>query len=152
MVLLPNIQHEDMMSLVQYMYTGQVFIHQDMLGRLLKTAQQLQVKGLIEQSGCSRSEESQVGGECENLRFSYLDLLFPFSRPAATSLNHQQAYHQHHLSSSLPFNNSHLHPQCLPPPPPPHYLLQANLPFNQSRFPVHQTLRFPGTNLVSPHH
>lgn len=64
MVLLPNIQYEDMMSLVQYMYTGQVFIHQDMLGRLLKTAQQLQVKGLIEQnqnsSAGSSSDENQV--------------------------------------------------------------------------------------------
>ena len=48
------------MSLVQYMYTGQVYIHQDTLGRLLKTAQQLQVKGLIEQhqqpGGLMRSE------------------------------------------------------------------------------------------------
>ena len=62
MVLLPNIQYEDMMSLVQYMYTGQVFIHQDMLGRLLKTAQQLQVKGLIEQNPNSSisSDENQV--------------------------------------------------------------------------------------------
>ena len=45
------------MSLVQYMYTGQVYIHQDKLGRLLKTAQQLQVKGLIEQSN---QDEIQV--------------------------------------------------------------------------------------------
>ena len=59
MVLLPNIQYEDMSSLVQYMYTGQVFIHQDMLGRLLKTAQALQVKGLIEQSA-DRVEGIQV--------------------------------------------------------------------------------------------
>ena len=59
MVLLPNIQYEDMSSLVQYMYTGQVFIHQDMLGRLLKTAQALQVKGLIEQS-VDRVESIQV--------------------------------------------------------------------------------------------
>ena len=59
MVLLPNIQYEDMASLVQYMYTGQVFIHQDMLGRLLKTAQALQVKGLIEQSA-DRVEGVQV--------------------------------------------------------------------------------------------
>ena len=89
MVLLPNIQHEDMMSLVQYMYTGQVFIHQDMLGRLLKTAQQLQVKGLIEQSGCSRSEESQVGGECENLRFSQIYcFLSDQQRPASTINKH----------------------------------------------------------------
>ena len=58
-VLLPNIQYEDMSSLVQYMYTGQVFIHQDMLGRLLKTAQALQVKGLIEQSA-DRVEGIQV--------------------------------------------------------------------------------------------
>ena len=58
-VLLPNIQYEDMASLVQYMYTGQVFIHQDMLGRLLKTAQALQVKGLIEQSA-DRVEGIQV--------------------------------------------------------------------------------------------
>ena len=58
-MLLPNIQYEDMSSLVQYMYTGQVFIHQDMLGRLLKTAQALQVKGLIEQSA-DRVEGIQV--------------------------------------------------------------------------------------------
>ena len=58
-VLLPNIQYEDMASLVQYMYTGQVFIHQDMLGRLLKTAQALQVKGLIEHTN-DRTEGFQV--------------------------------------------------------------------------------------------
>lgn len=58
-VLLPNIQYEDMSSLVQYMYTGQVFIHQDMLGRLLKTAQALQIKGLIEHS-VDRTEGIQV--------------------------------------------------------------------------------------------
>ena len=60
------------MSLVQYMYTGQVYIHQDMLGRLLKTAQQLQVKGLIEQAGgCVgfKEDELQVSFKL-NFRFT----------------------------------------------------------------------------------
>ena len=90
MVLLPNIQYEDMASLVQYMYTGQVFIHQDMLGRLLKTAQALQVKGLIEQSA-DRVEgiqvirktnfwEAEVGRPINQTLIQNLNkIVFPFS-------------------------------------------------------------------------
>ena len=77
MVLLPNIQYDDLSSLVQYMYTGQVFIHQDMLGRLLKTAQALQVKGLIEESA-DRTVGMQVSSHTK-LTAVKLELFAEFS-------------------------------------------------------------------------
>ena len=70
-----------MLSLVQYMYTGQVYIHQDTLGRLLKTAQQLQVKGLIEQQqpGLLKS-----GGEAESAKRENVSVPEAKAEPAST--------------------------------------------------------------------
>lgn len=126
-VLLPNIQCEDMMSLVQYMYTGQVYIHQDMLGRLLKTAQQLQVKGLIEQAGgCVgfKEDELQINDNSQQstapaatISSSSPLLLSPFQQ-----LTPPPSVSPSSSSSSLPSpGKTNFHPIKIPSPPTPSF-------------------------------
>ena len=57
MVILKDVRHVDLESLVKYMYAGQVYIAQDQLGRFLKTAEALQVKGLAENPNISSKPE-----------------------------------------------------------------------------------------------
>ena len=52
-VFFRDINYGDLESLVQYMYSGEVFIKMDQLGRFLKTAEALQVKGLAENPNIS---------------------------------------------------------------------------------------------------
>ena len=58
MVILKDVRHADLESLVKYMYAGQVYIAQDQLGRFLKTAEALQVKGLAENPNISSKPET----------------------------------------------------------------------------------------------
>ena len=83
-MVLPHISAEDMLSLVQYMYTGQVYIHQDTLGRLLKTAQQLQVKGLIEQQQPGGLLRSGGEGEAESVKREKASVTEAKAEPAST--------------------------------------------------------------------
>ena len=53
----------DLESLVKYMYAGQVYIKQDQLGRFLKTAEALQVKGLAEHPNISSKLNPDQGSD-----------------------------------------------------------------------------------------
>ena len=65
MVILKDIRYVDLESLVKYMYAGQVYIKQDQLGRFLKTAEALQVKGLAEHPNISSKVEKDDEDEEE---------------------------------------------------------------------------------------
>jgi len=64
-VILKDVRHVDLESLVKYMYAGQVYIKQDQLGRFLKTAEALQVKGLAEHPNISSKVEKEEDDEEE---------------------------------------------------------------------------------------
>lgn len=64
-VILKDVRHADLESLVKYMYAGQVYIKQDQLGRFLKTAEALQVKGLAEHPNISSKVEKEEDDEEE---------------------------------------------------------------------------------------
>jgi len=64
-VILKDIRYVDLESLVKYMYAGQVYIKQDQLGRFLKTAEALQVKGLAEHPNISSKVEKDDEDEEE---------------------------------------------------------------------------------------
>ena len=63
-----DVRHVDLESLVKYMYAGQVYIAQDQLGRFLKTAEALQVKGLAENPNISSKPEGAEEEEVEEER------------------------------------------------------------------------------------
>ena len=63
MVILKDVRHADLESLVKYMYAGQVYIKQDQLGRFLKTAEALQVRGLAEHPNISSKVEKDADDE-----------------------------------------------------------------------------------------
>ena len=67
MVILKDVRHVDLESLVKYMYAGQVYIKQDQLGRFLKTAEALQVKGLAEHPNISSKVEKDEEEEEEDI-------------------------------------------------------------------------------------
>ncbi|XP_023348920.1 longitudinals lacking protein-like, partial [Eurytemora carolleeae] len=64
-VILKDVRYIDLESLVKYMYAGQVYIAQDQLGRFLKTAETLQVKGLAQNPFISSSTDD---AQCERMR------------------------------------------------------------------------------------
>jgi len=152
-VILKDVRHVDLESLVKYMYAGQVYIKQDQLGRFLKTAEALQIKGLAEHPNISSKvekddEEEEEEDEEEEEEFNHQQQI-PFSQPVqqlmaippltvnnfSTPL-HLPAFHHptppspslspsSSISSSLPSPGKPvLSPIKVPTPPTPSYSLK----------------------------
>ena len=100
----------------------QVHVHQDTLGRLLKTAQQLQVKGLIEQSGAGggarAGEVVQVGSQWSRHTGDGGNVVCCRS-PASPRQHQAPAYQPLRPSCSPPTTSSRPRPPCRPCPRPP---------------------------------
>ena len=143
-----DVRHVDLESLVKYMYAGQVYIAQDQLGRFLKTAEALQVKGLAENPNISskpegaEEEEEEVEEEREGeeeLEYSrqFTSHTFPepnrlLSLPPSFSSPLHLPPFQHHptppspslspsssTSSSLPSPGKAIHSSPIKVPSPP---------------------------------
>ena len=144
-VILKDVRHADLESLVKYMYAGQVYIAQDQLGRFLKTAEALQVKGLAENPNISskpetveEDEEDGRDGE-EELEYGtqYSSQSFPEPNrllslpPSFSSPLHLPPFHHHptppspslspssSTSSSLPSPGKPIHSSPIKVPSPP---------------------------------
>lgn len=60
-VILKDIRYTDMKAILEYMYRGEVNVAQDQLASLLKVAEALKVKGLVEENGQSATTPSGNG-------------------------------------------------------------------------------------------
>ena len=144
-VILKDVRHADLESLVKYMYAGQVYIAQDQLGRFLKTAEALQVKGLAENPNISskpetveeEEEEDREGEEELDYGSQYSSQSFPEPNrllslpPSFSSPLHLPPFHHHptppspslspssSTSSSLPSPGKPIHTSPIKVPSPP---------------------------------
>ncbi|KAL1110219.1 hypothetical protein AAG570_008296 [Ranatra chinensis] len=59
-VVLKDVGYGEMKAILEYMYRGEVNVAQDQLAALLKVAEALKVKGLVEENTASRKSEEEV--------------------------------------------------------------------------------------------
>merc|ERR1712037_318952 len=60
-IVLIDIKYDDLFSLLQFMYNGEVNVAQDQLNSFLKSAESLKIRGLTDnESGSSSTEESRT--------------------------------------------------------------------------------------------
>lgn len=56
-IVLKDVKYSDLKAILEYIYRGEVNVHQEKLASLLKVAQMLQVKGLVNHTSSSSGEE-----------------------------------------------------------------------------------------------
>lgn len=57
-VFLKDVTHKELAGILQFMYLGEVSVQQEELGRFLKTAEALQIKGLTGEEGGNKTPDS----------------------------------------------------------------------------------------------
>lgn len=60
MIVLQDVAWTDLHALVEFIYHGEVNVHQRSLSSFLKTAEVLRVSGLTQQHGDARDQVSQI--------------------------------------------------------------------------------------------
>ena len=65
-VFLKDVTHKELTDILQFMYLGEVRIQQEELGKFLKVAKTLQIKGLTDENTQSSSNESILQTSCQN--------------------------------------------------------------------------------------
>lgn len=63
-LVLKDISHADVQAVLEFVYNGKVDVSQDQLQSFLRTAQFLQISGLVEENGNSREEETKEKTTC----------------------------------------------------------------------------------------
>lgn len=102
-ILVPGVQPFEMRALIEYMYTGEVNVTQSQIPRIMKIAEQLEVKGLFDMTDLKD-------------KFDKMDETPP---PPSSSNNHHNHHLHHHSSSSSAQQQQqhhHLLPQTTTPP------------------------------------
>ncbi|CAH1393234.1 unnamed protein product [Nezara viridula] len=61
-VVLKDVRYSEMKAILEYMYRGEVNVAQDQLAALLKVAEALKVKGLVEENGNSQQKRTEEEG------------------------------------------------------------------------------------------
>lgn len=56
-MVLKDVKYAEIKAILEYMYRGEVNVAQDQLAALLKVAEALKVKGLVEENGAKPTEE-----------------------------------------------------------------------------------------------
>ncbi|XP_052863759.1 longitudinals lacking protein, isoforms H/M/V-like isoform X2 [Anopheles cruzii] len=60
-IIFKNVRHSDLMSIVEFMYQGEVSVAQDQLPSFLHTAELLSIRGLTDSSNEPRQQQQQTG-------------------------------------------------------------------------------------------
>ncbi|CAG9766581.1 unnamed protein product [Ceutorhynchus assimilis] len=60
-VVLKDVKYSEIKAILEYMYRGEVNVAQDQLAALLKVAEALKVKGLVEENRACKQEREEVG-------------------------------------------------------------------------------------------
>ncbi|XP_063237927.1 uncharacterized protein LOC134539670 [Bacillus rossius redtenbacheri] len=109
-VVLKDVRYSEMKAILEYMYRGEVNVAQDQLAALLKVAQTLKVKGLVEEREPLTSTPKRGDPEAQGED--------PHSPPnITTSLANPGPPPVPHSSSSVSPPHSSGHPSPVPPPP-----------------------------------
>ena len=64
-VVLKDVKYDEMKAILDYMYRGEVNVAQDKLASLLKTAENLKVKGLVQEKEFSPNNRYSSAGSCD---------------------------------------------------------------------------------------
>merc|ERR1711988_871693 len=59
-IVLRDIKYDDLFSLLQFMYNGEVNVAQDQLNSFLKSAESLKIRGLTDNDSASTNEETHT--------------------------------------------------------------------------------------------
>ena len=77
-VILRDVSEEDMRSLLKFMYHGEVSIAEERLKDFLRTAETLQVRGLVDEETAAQMEEAS-GAEAAEQQIKATFVRCPFS-------------------------------------------------------------------------
>ncbi|XP_067009074.2 protein tramtrack, alpha isoform isoform X6 [Anabrus simplex] len=106
-VILKDVQHKDLVDILQFMYQGEVNVRQEDLGAFLKTAELLQIKGLTGQdSPTEPSSERETPVQNQSL-----DRIVPRIRPPRRRIDKPP-------QSAMPRLEKQLSPRAQSPLPP----------------------------------
>lgn len=98
-VILKDVKFMDIKYLVEFMYKGEINVEHNNLASLLKTAEELRIKGLAEVSWRDdESENSPESNDTNNNNVTDASSPFPTQAP---SHHHHNHHHHHHQSSAL---------------------------------------------------
>jgi len=144
-IFLKDMRYWEISALVEFMYRGEVSIHQEKLQSLLRAAESLQIKGLGSPSNDLTNgldDGSNGSNNEEDLSSNTMDMSTSSTHSTASTNisnhlhSHQSSTPSHHLSSH------HNHRSSSPPPPPQPLPLPLTIPTS------HHTLH--GSHLERP--
>lgn len=102
-VILKDVPYNDMKSLLDFMYRGEVSVDQERLTAFLRVAESLRIKGLTEVNDDKPSNASNHGNE-SGAHPPHLQRIQPY-------VVQQQQQHHHHQQQQLQMQQQHQHQQ-----------------------------------------
>ena len=130
-VILDGTRADDLQVLLQFMYKGEAYLHQDRINSVLRTAEVLQIKGLT-QGPNEISEKNLSGGasilgtpSASNARWTPTHESPPHRAPVGI-MGHMRTSHIRKEPREPPPRDLHRDLVDASPPPPPHHLLPGS--------------------------
>ncbi|XP_055841641.1 uncharacterized protein LOC129908860 isoform X2 [Episyrphus balteatus] len=103
-VILKDVQYDDLKTMVDFMYYGEVNVSQEQLPHILKTAEMLKIKGLAEMptdaATLTKSDSKSSSDQPDQLQSSGTDSLWGSSESQFQQQQPQPHHHHHHHQQS----------------------------------------------------
>lgn len=150
-ILFPGVKEFEMRALLEYMYTGEVNVTQSQIPRIMKIAEQLEVKGLFDitdlKGKFEKMDESTPSSHSTNVPHQPTPPVIPTHHPAFPLHNNNSTIKTNNQTSPITSSNNvtSAAQSSSSSPPYSNYKPYANL-YSRSRSPVHT----PASDRPSP--